>query len=724
MLRIFALIAALLAPSLAQAQQVPPLGYHTVFGRMGAAPGDTGPGQAIPFANLAAQLFGGAVNANTVFAGPASGGPATPAFRTLASGDVPWSIVTATPTTLAGYGITNARTLLTGNVNYYVNGNSGGTATCGPAGANTCAAGSDSNNCLTPATACLTLQHVFNLANTVDFAGQYTGFVYLAHNTGTPHYALICTAGPWIGTSTLTVIGDSTNATGSLTVITDPAGLYGLQVKDGCTMTYQYVAFADAATNDAAGHVQSGVGNYGHVDLGNSSLGPLTIGNMVSASYSSSISLIGPLTVTGGANSAFGVSGGGVIDFGSQTVTVTGTPAFATAFAVLQNGGVMNVNGSNFSGSATGPKCFISGSLELAGFDPNVVFPGSSNCTANNLVQSVNVTSGVLLNGTNAFALTATQPTSPVAAAIAVNWNITSAGSASQTNVGMLMLYGAGYTGSSGTAGFSVANSAAGTGGTLPSAGSNSVIGNTGGIYNSNPTTTGFNFGLAGEASNGNVNFGSVGIAQVAKNSAKNIGLGGYAINTGTSPVEIGLLGSLNPNVIPATSAAGIFDNGAQTVPIALFQANGSTVASVNQTGGLTATLTNVASTSAVCYNTGSGLLTYDGTIGTCNTSTMRVKHDIRPLANISLLDGVLRMKPVSFYYNADQHTDGQQLGLIAEDLAAIDPRLVAYDDKGQPNAIRFLGPMFSYVIGAIKELQASNDNLRGDITQLRRATR
>jgi hypothetical protein len=152
--------------------------------------------------------------------------------------------------------------------------------------------------------------------------------------------------------------------------------------------------------------------------------------------------------------------------------------------------------------------------------------------------------------------------------------------------------------------------------------------------------------------------------------------------------------------------------------------AAGVTVASVNSTGGLTGTLTNVASTSAVCYNTSTGLLTYDSTIGTCNTSTIRVKHDIRPLADMSLLDGVLRMKPVSFYYNADQHTNGQQLGLIAEDLAAIDPRLVAYDDKGRPNAIRFLGPMFSYVIGAIKELKADNDNLREDISQLKRATR
>lgn len=137
-------------------------------------------------------------------------------------------------------------------------------------------------------------------------------------------------------------------------------------------------------------------------------------------------------------------------------------------------------------------------------------------------------------------------------------------------------------------------------------------------------------------------------------------------------------------------------------------------------TGATLTTLSNTATTSAVCYNTGTGVLTYDGTIGTCNTSTRRVKHDIHPL-QISALDAVMKMQPVSFYYNADQHTPGQQLGFVAEDLQKIDPRLVALDKDGQPFAIRFLGPMFSYVVGAIHQLKADNDNLRREITGLKR---
>jgi hypothetical protein len=55
--RIAALLLALLVAVPAAAQQFPQtLPYHSVYGRIGAAPGDTGPGQAIPFATLSQQL--------------------------------------------------------------------------------------------------------------------------------------------------------------------------------------------------------------------------------------------------------------------------------------------------------------------------------------------------------------------------------------------------------------------------------------------------------------------------------------------------------------------------------------------------------------------------------------------------------------------------------------------------------------------------------------------
>lgn len=55
-------------------------------------------------------------SANRVLAGPTTGSPAAPTFRALVAADLPthtqaWSTITGTPTTLSGYGITDAQPL-------------------------------------------------------------------------------------------------------------------------------------------------------------------------------------------------------------------------------------------------------------------------------------------------------------------------------------------------------------------------------------------------------------------------------------------------------------------------------------------------------------------------------------------------------------------------------------------------------------------------------------
>lgn len=84
-------LAAILAlqPVLAVAQSQVPLPFHSVWGRIGAQPGDTGPGQAIPFANLGVLLLGGPQSPNMIYAGPPSGTSANPGFRALVGADLP-----------------------------------------------------------------------------------------------------------------------------------------------------------------------------------------------------------------------------------------------------------------------------------------------------------------------------------------------------------------------------------------------------------------------------------------------------------------------------------------------------------------------------------------------------------------------------------------------------------------------------------------------------------
>jgi hypothetical protein len=103
MKNILRLCAAILClqPALAAAQSAPAvLPYHTVYGRLGAAPGDTGPGQAIPFATLLSQLASPlqVVNGGTglsaasatslpLWSTGATGGPL--AYRAIAGADLP-----------------------------------------------------------------------------------------------------------------------------------------------------------------------------------------------------------------------------------------------------------------------------------------------------------------------------------------------------------------------------------------------------------------------------------------------------------------------------------------------------------------------------------------------------------------------------------------------------------------------------------------------------------
>jgi len=74
--------------------------------------------------------------------------------------------------------------------------------------------------------------------------------------------------------------------------------------------------------------------------------------------------------------------------------------------------------------------------------------------------------------------------------------------------------------------------------------------------------------------------------------------------------------------------------------------------------------------------------------IGTL-ASTRRVKENIKPMEKAS--EAVLALKPVSFRYNKEIDPSGTpQFGLVAEEVAEIDPDLVTRDSSGQPETVRY----------------------------------
>jgi hypothetical protein len=129
---------------------------------------------------------------------------------------------------------------------------------------------------------------------------------------------------------------------------------------------------------------------------------------------------------------------------------------------------------------------------------------------------------------------------------------------------------------------------------------------------------------------------------------------------------------------------------------------------------------TAAAQSGTVCYNSATGLLTYDATLG-CLTSREDTKDIHGPI--IGALAKVEAMRP--FWFTPKDRPAGSDLaeqpGFGAHQIEAIDKRLVGYDDKGNLRGVRYM-EMTAVLAAAIKELKADNDNLRADLEAMKHA--
>jgi Chaperone of endosialidase len=96
-----------------------------------------------------------------------------------------------------------------------------------------------------------------------------------------------------------------------------------------------------------------------------------------------------------------------------------------------------------------------------------------------------------------------------------------------------------------------------------------------------------------------------------------------------------------------------------------------------------------VAGISGVTVAGGVGVIVdTSGHLGTV-TSSKRYKEAVKPMNDAS--DELLSLKPVTFRYKKelDPHVI-PQFGLVAEDVAKVDPDLVARDEEGKPYSVRY----------------------------------
>jgi len=77
-----------------------------------------------------------------------------------------------------------------------------------------------------------------------------------------------------------------------------------------------------------------------------------------------------------------------------------------------------------------------------------------------------------------------------------------------------------------------------------------------------------------------------------------------------------------------------------------------------------------------------------DGKLGTI-MSSRRFKEDIKPMDKAS--EAILALQPVAFRYKKDFDPTGTaQFGLVAEDVAKVNPDLVVQDKEGKPYSVRY----------------------------------
>jgi endosialidase-like protein len=166
---------------------------------------------------------------------------------------------------------------------------------------------------------------------------------------------------------------------------------------------------------------------------------------------------------------------------------------------------------------------------------------------------------------------------------------------------------------------------------------------------------------LSGNATGvGNTACGSQALVQTTGNN--NIALGahaGFNISTGSNNIHIGNVGAGNES---------------GTVRIGDNDQTRTFIAGINGV--------NQGSPTAVFINT------FTGQIGTTPpASSRRYKKEIKPMDTAS--EAVLALKPVSFHYKSD-NTKAPQFGLIAEDVADVNPDLVVRDENGEIYTVRY----------------------------------
>ena len=227
--------------------------------------------------------------------------------------------------------------------------------------------GADSNDGLTSGNPFLTWQAAIDTVTQLDI-GTYDVTIDISNGTYTDGLVV---NGPWLGSGTVTITGDTTTPSNVLLSTTSENAI---EVKNGGRLSVEGIEMrtttsghcidANAAVVFTSGKVQFGACagihiraiNYGVVDT-----------------------QLQDYTVSGGASRHWHAVNSGLIVASAGTLTVSSTPNFSAAFARAVRNSTVLANAKTFSGSATGKRYDVqSASLIDTGGQSSTFFPGDS----------------------------------------------------------------------------------------------------------------------------------------------------------------------------------------------------------------------------------------------------------------------------------------------------------------------------------------------------------
>jgi hypothetical protein len=230
------------------------------------------------------------------------------------------------------------------------------------------------------------------------------------------------------------------------------------------------------------------------------------------------------------------------------------------------------------------------------------------------------------------------------------------------------------------------------------SGGSNTALG----TFSLNATTTGaVNVGVgAGSLSantTGNANT-AVGTSAMSRNttSGDNTAVGASALffttgsgNTGIGSNALATNSTGTGNIALGYFAGSLISSGSNNIEIGN-SAPGNESNTIRIGNNSTQTAAFLAGVSGVTVS--SGVQVYidaNGQLGTL-TSSVRFKEDVADMASAS--HSLMQLRPVTFRYKApyDDGSHRLQYGLIAEEVAKVDPQLVQFDGQGRAQTVRY----------------------------------